>query len=294
MRESNGTEATTIKTRWNALERELKERPFRRNSRGGSQSIGGLNSRRCSHPNGALTWRLPIRRMCVRKNIGQTKPEYRNLTGKLFRCRSRRVLTYLRATSTPAPCNCWLHGRNCTPGICVLQQLAGCRLLGQSCQRIPAQQRACLRGIIYSRAPYERQFSPQTSTPSSPSSGRAQTEDGRGDALSSRCGMSSIKALGDASLRRELIRTRDALLTAGSEPGRSGTKYVGDKWGGKYLRAPNIYHHILEERRRTSWFASADVAEVRFGLKTGANDFFYLKQERKSTNGVLSRSSCGR
>ena len=53
------------------------------------------------------------------------------------------------------------------------------------------------------------------------------------------------RAVGDASLRRELIRTRDALLTAGSEPGRSGTKYVGDKWGGKYLRAPNIYHHIL-------------------------------------------------
>ena len=93
------------------------------------------------------------------------------------------------------------------------------------------------------------------------------------------------RAVGDASLRRELIRTRDALLTAGSEPGRSGTKYVGDKWGGKYLRAPNIYRHILDAKA-DKLVRLGDIAEVRFGLKTGAVDFFYLTQEKMKEWGI--------
>ena len=81
------------------------------------------------------------------------------------------------------------------------------------------------------------------------------------------------RAVGDASLRRELIRTRDALFSAGTE----GTKYTGDKWGGKYLRAPDIYHHILDTKA-DKLVRLGDVAEVRFGIKTGANEFFYLDQ----------------
>lgn len=96
--------------------------------------------------------------------------------------------------------------------------------------------------------------------------------------------------------------------------------YTGNKWGGKYLRAPDIYWTILEkgglsrsvdyERERESKTRSArdnrrdssrlydrgkrillsgryheqpklvrlgDIADVRFGIKTGANEFFYLE-----------------
>ena len=89
------------------------------------------------------------------------------------------------------------------------------------------------------------------------------------------------KAVSDASLRRELIRTRDALFSAGTE----GTKYTGDKWGGKYLRAPDIYHHILD-KKADKLVRLGDIAEVRFGLKTGANEFFYLTPDKIDEWGI--------
>ena len=55
-------------------------------------------------------------------------------------------------------------------------------------------------------------------------------------------------------------------------------KYTGDKWGGKYLRAPDIYWTILE-KGKDKLVRLGDVAEVRFGIKTGANEFFYLNAE---------------
>ncbi len=75
-------------------------------------------------------------------------------------------------------------------------------------------------------------------------------------------------ALADASARREIVRSRAALRAAG----RNQNKYVGDKWGGKYLRAPDIYHAILREYG-DRLVRLGDVATVRFGIKTGANDF---------------------
>ena len=55
--------------------------------------------------------------------------------------------------------------------------------------------------------------------------------------------------------------------------------YTGDKWGGKYLRAPDIYYTILE-KGKGKFVRLGDIAEVRFGIKTGANEFFYLTQEQ--------------
>lgn len=52
-------------------------------------------------------------------------------------------------------------------------------------------------------------------------------------------------------------------------------KYTGDKWGGKYLRAPDIYWKILE-KGRDKLVRLGDIAQVRRGFTTGANDFFYL------------------
>ena len=56
-------------------------------------------------------------------------------------------------------------------------------------------------------------------------------------------------------------------------------KFEGDKWGGKYLRAPDIYWTILE-KGKDKLVRLGDIAEVRFGIKTGVNDFFYLDAER--------------
>ena len=78
--------------------------------------------------------------------------------------------------------------------------------------------------------------------------------------------------------------SRDALFDAGSESdAQSGslvgtTAYVGDKWGGKYLRAPDIFFTILE-KGKGKLVKLGDIAEVRFGIKTGVNEFFYLTQE---------------
>lgn len=47
------------------------------------------------------------------------------------------------------------------------------------------------------------------------------------------------------------------------------------KWG-KYLRAPNIYFDILT-KAKDYLTPLGQVAEIRFGIKTGINDFFYLE-----------------
>lgn len=59
---------------------------------------------------------------------------------------------------------------------------------------------------------------------------------------------------------------------------RLGT-YVGDKWGGEYLRAPDIFFTILE-KGKGKLVKLGDIAEVRRGFTTGANNFFYLTKEQ--------------
>lgn len=54
-------------------------------------------------------------------------------------------------------------------------------------------------------------------------------------------------------------------------------KYVGSKWG-KYIRAPQIFFKILE-KGKDKLLPLKELAEVRFGIKTGANEFFYLTEE---------------
>jgi len=54
-------------------------------------------------------------------------------------------------------------------------------------------------------------------------------------------------------------------------------KYIGSKWG-KYLRAPDIFFKILE-KGKDKLVLLKQIAEVRFGIKTGANEFFYLTEE---------------
>lgn len=54
-------------------------------------------------------------------------------------------------------------------------------------------------------------------------------------------------------------------------------KYLGAKWG-KYLRAPKIFFKILK-KSKGKLVPLKDLAKVRFGIKTGANEFFYLTEE---------------
>jgi len=49
-----------------------------------------------------------------------------------------------------------------------------------------------------------------------------------------------------------------------------------NKWGGKYLRAPEIYWRILE-KGKDKFVKLGDIAEVKRGFTTGANEFFYVE-----------------
>jgi type I restriction-modification system DNA methylase subunit len=61
-------------------------------------------------------------------------------------------------------------------------------------------------------------------------------------------------------------------------------KYVGAKWG-KYIRAPEIFFKILE-KGKDKLVPLKDIADVRFGIKTGANEFFYLTEEEIKARGI--------
>lgn len=61
-------------------------------------------------------------------------------------------------------------------------------------------------------------------------------------------------------------------------------KYTGSKWG-KYLRAPEIFFKILE-KGKDKLVPLKEIADVRFGIKTGANEFFYLTEEEIKERGI--------
>ena len=81
-------------------------------------------------------------------------------------------------------------------------------------------------------------------------------------------------AVSNPDERVEIKKSRSLLAATGT---LSGT-YVGDKWGAKYLRAPSVYHHIMEACS-DRLVRIGDMAEVRYGIITGANRFFYLDKE---------------
>ncbi len=54
--------------------------------------------------------------------------------------------------------------------------------------------------------------------------------------------------------------------------------YEDNKWGGKYLRAPDIFYTILE-KGKGKMIKLGEIAKIKFGIKTGANEFFYVDRE---------------
>lgn len=56
--------------------------------------------------------------------------------------------------------------------------------------------------------------------------------------------------------------------------------FEGDKWGGKFLRAPDIFFTILEKGRK-KFIPLKQIAKFNFGIKSGVNEFFYFDKSRE-------------
>lgn len=101
-------------------------------------------------------------------------------------------------------------------------------------------------------------------------------------------------AVAQPNLRREITKSKGQLWSNGlcESDGKGETKYEGDKWGGKYFRAPDIYWKILEKAQKRLT-ALGTLAEIKFGNKTGANDFFYVQEISNTLNAKCIRSGDG-
>ena len=60
--------------------------------------------------------------------------------------------------------------------------------------------------------------------------------------------------------------------------GRENNKFSGDKWGGKYLRAPSVYWSVFE-RNKSKFTRLSDVVHYSYGIKPGSVNFFYISLE---------------
>ncbi|HMU59726.1 MAG TPA: hypothetical protein PKD42_15740 [Chitinophagaceae bacterium] len=84
-------------------------------------------------------------------------------------------------------------------------------------------------------------------------------------------------------LYRTIPLAQQELYTNGYD--EEENEYAGDKWGGKFLRAPEIYYKILEkgDKKLTQL---KKIAEIKFGIKTGANEFFYIDKSKIKELGI--------
>ena len=90
-------------------------------------------------------------------------------------------------------------------------------------------------------------------------------------------------AVAEGGKRREIAKSRAELIAAATNP--QSKKFIGDKWGGKYLRGLDIYHHILD-KCADKLVRLGDIAKVKRGITTGANDFFYLHADKIAEFGI--------
>jgi len=76
-----------------------------------------------------------------------------------------------------------------------------------------------------------------------------------------------------------------------AEPKRRLT-YIGSKWGNLHLRAPPVFFKIVE-RGKSRFKPLGVVATLKFGIKTGCDDFFFLKPIKFSEDNVLCENGFG-
>ncbi|MBI5177482.1 N-6 DNA methylase [Candidatus Micrarchaeota archaeon] len=82
---------------------------------------------------------------------------------------------------------------------------------------------------------------------------------------------------------------QEGFAQGAQEPGRISQgkrgkpEWLGSKWG-KYLRAPQVYFKILAQAEKLK--PLAEQAEIRYGIKTGCNEFFYLTPRAAKSFGL--------
>ena len=78
--------------------------------------------------------------------------------------------------------------------------------------------------------------------------------------------------------------SQDALFREGLEETEKGRlEWRGSKWG-KYLRAPTVFFKILSQKDKLK--PLAEQAQIRYGIKTGCNEFFYLTPKAAKSFGL--------
>jgi type I restriction-modification system DNA methylase subunit len=60
--------------------------------------------------------------------------------------------------------------------------------------------------------------------------------------------------------------------------------YIGSRWG-KFTTAPAVFYQLVEQSHG-KLIAISELAEIRYGLKTGANEFFYLTENEILKRGI--------
>lgn len=84
-----------------------------------------------------------------------------------------------------------------------------------------------------------------------------------------------VRMVSQATLKKEIAEKKDL-----------------SKWG-KYLRAPDVYFEILDKCKE-KLVALKEIADIRFGIKTGINEFFYLEKIGETKKGkVLCKNERG-
>lgn len=76
---------------------------------------------------------------------------------------------------------------------------------------------------------------------------------------------------------RVVPQLQGRLLRSGMDPKKR--RFQGDKWGAKYLRAPHVYW-VIRDRSKERLVRLGSIADVRRGITTGANAFFFLNREQ--------------
>jgi hypothetical protein len=97
-----------------------------------------------------------------------------------------------------------------------------------------------------------------------------------------------------ARLQRELLEEglesegEEAEESSARKPSSSGpliktARYIGNKWGGKYLRMPEFLWRLIDENKLISL---AKICHLEYGNKTGLVDFFILTDDRIHEFGI--------
>lgn len=87
----------------------------------------------------------------------------------------------------------------------------------------------------------------------------------------------------DEDLRIFCVNQNDLFQEGLSENEKGKLEWRGAKWG-KYLRAPTVYFKIIRQKDKLK--PLIEQADIRYGIKTGNNDFFYLSHKAAKSFGL--------